>query len=128
MLVGPQERPLILELKLFDLARGYGKGYLRKGFRQIQTYADDYGQSVGYLVVFNCTPRRIDFRSSASEQIWPPRIVVGHQTFFLVVIDLVMPEGSASKRDARQPYVIEEAYLLVSDVEEDAGEREGEEA
>jgi len=30
--------------------------------------------------------------------------------------------------DARQPYVIEEAYLLVSDVEEDAGEREGEEA
>lgn len=123
-----EERPLILELKLFDLARGYGKGYLRKGFRQIQTYADDYGQSVGYLVVFNCTPRRIDLRSSASEQIWPPRIVVGHQTFFLVVIDLVMPEGSASKRDARQPYVIEEAYLLVSDVEEDAGEIEGEEA
>jgi len=117
-----EERPLILELKLFDLARSYGKRYLRKGFRQIQTYADDYGQSVGYLVVFNCTPRRIDFRTSASEQIWPPRIVVGHQTFFLIGIDLVMPEGSASKRDARRPYLIEESYLLAPDVEEDEDE------
>lgn len=114
-----EDRPLILELKLFDLARGYGIRYLRKGFRQIQTYADDYGQSVGYLVVFNCTPRRIDFRTSATEQLWPPRIVVGHQTFFLIVIDLVMPEGSASKRDARRPYPIEEAYLLAPDVEAD---------
>ncbi len=45
-----EERPLILELKLFDLARSYGKRYLRKGFRQIQTYADDYGQSVGSYI------------------------------------------------------------------------------
>lgn len=119
-----EERPLILELKLFDLDRSYGKRYIRKGFRQIQTYADDYGQSVGYLVVFNCTPRRIDFRTSASEQLWPSRIVVGHQTFFLIVIDLVMPEGSASQRDARRPYVIEETYLLTADTEQEEAEEE----
>ncbi len=125
-----EDRPLILELKLFDLERSYGKRYLRKGFRQIQTYADDYGQSVGYLVVFNCSPRRIDLRTSAGEQLWPPRIVVGHQTFFLVVIDVVMPEGSASKRDARRPYPIEEPYLLASDTAEagDEDETEVEEA
>ncbi len=39
-----QVDPLVLEIKLFDLARRYDHRYIRKGFRQIYDYANDYGE------------------------------------------------------------------------------------
>jgi hypothetical protein len=97
------ERPLVLEIKLFDPERGYDRGYIRQGFRQIYNYASDYGQSVDYLVVFNCSPKTLVFRTKAERAGWPPRIEVDYRTFFLVVVDLMVHETSASKRGPLQP-------------------------
>jgi hypothetical protein len=115
-----EDRPLVLEIKLFDPDRGYDRRYVRKGFRQIVDYADDYGQSVGYLVVFNCSENNIVFRTNIGGTLWPPRVELDHRTFFLVVINLAQPNAPASKRGPLNPYLIDEAYLtaLPSEPEE----------
>ena len=45
--------PLVLEVKVFDPERGKGNRQLQQGFHQVLRYADDYNQSLGYLVIFN---------------------------------------------------------------------------
>jgi len=104
-------RPLVLEIKLFDLERGYDRGYIGQGFRQALVYAENYGQTVGYLVVFNCTSKRLVFRTDMPADLWPPRIELGHLTVFLVVVDLHVSEASASKRGPIDQYVITRAQL-----------------
>ncbi len=104
--------PLVLEIKLFDLDRGYDRGYVRKGFRQIYEYAVDYGQAIGYLVVYNCTGRQLVFRTQTLPQLGVPRIEFDHRTFFIIVVNLAAQGESASKRGRLQPYVIEESYLV----------------
>lgn len=103
------ERPLVLEVKLFDPDRGYDRSYVRKGFRQIHDYANDYGQSTGYLVVFNCSAQPLVFKTRLETTMWPPRVEFNHVTYFLVVIDL--GKKVASRRGSLEPYVIDEAYL-----------------
>lgn len=105
------ERPLVMEIKLFDPARGYDRGYLRQGFRQIYDYTTDYGQAVGYLVVFNCVPQALVIRTKDETKGWPPRVELNNRTFFIIVIDLATPEESASKRGPLKPYIIEESDL-----------------
>jgi hypothetical protein len=87
-----EDKPLVLEIKLFDLERGYDRAYIRKGFRQIHDYMNDYSQSVGYLVIFNCTPKSIVFNTKIKGEKWPPRITIDHRTIFLIVIDLHTPK------------------------------------
>lgn len=117
-----EDQLLVMEVKLFDLERSYDRSYIRQGFRQIHDYAADYGQSVGYLVIFNCSPQTLVFRTSVQNRLWPPRIELDHKTFFLIVIDLVVPEQSASQRGALQPYVIEESYLVVPPEDSDGSQ------
>ena len=45
--------PLVFEVKVFDPERGKGNRQLQQGFHQVLRYADDYNQSLGYLVIFN---------------------------------------------------------------------------
>ena len=66
-----EDQPLVLEIKLFDPERGYDRGYLRQGIRQIYDYTSDYGQTTGYLVVFNCTPRPLAFETKTPAGEWP---------------------------------------------------------
>lgn len=106
-----ETRPLVLEIKLFDPERGYDRRYVRQGFRQIFDYTTDYGQSVGYLVVFNCSPKPLVFETSTKRREWPPRVEIDSRTFFLIVVDLATHERSASKRGPLEPYVINETYL-----------------
>lgn len=106
-----EEKPLVLEIKLFDLERGYDRGYIRKGFRQIYEYARDYNQPSGYLVIFNCTPKAIVFNVKSKDKLWPPRITIDNHTFFLIVIDIYKWEEPASKRGPLQTYAIDEEYL-----------------
>jgi hypothetical protein len=105
-----EQRPLVLEIKLFEPARGYDKAYVRKGFRQIYDYCGDYNQEVGFLVIFNCSDFTLLFKTS-NDKGWPPRVEVDHRTFFLVVIDLKQPEQAASKRGPLNPYEIDQIYL-----------------
>ena len=114
------EDPLVVEVKLFDPQRGYDRGYIRKGFRQIYDYTADYNQPVGYLVIFNCSQQNLIVRTKSESRIWPPRIELDSKTFFIVTINLGEPPVSASKRKTLQPYTIDEVFLTSNDISEDA--------
>ena len=90
--------PLVLEVKVFDPDRSKGKGHIRQGFHQVLRYADDYNQSLGYLVVFNCSGRQLAFDSeNTPEREFPPRVTHAGKTFFLISIDIHPDRASASR-------------------------------
>ena len=105
--------PLVLEVKLFDPDRGKGKSHLRQGFHQVLIYANDYNQSVGYLVIFNCSDRQLAISSEeASGAEFPPRIEYGGKTFFVVSIDIHPDTDSASKEKPATRQVIDYKELV----------------
>ena len=90
--------PLVLEVKVFDPEHSKNKNHLRQGFHQVLRYANDYNQNSGYLVIFNCSDRRMVISSGeASETEFPPRIVYGGKTFFVISIDIRPSTDPASK-------------------------------
>ena len=93
--------PLVLEVKVFDPDRSRGKSNLRQGLHQVlryARYANDYNQSLGYLVIFNCSDRQLVISSEeASGAEFPPRITYGGKTFFAIPIDIHPDIASASK-------------------------------
>ena len=90
--------PLVLEVKVFDPDHGKGKSNLRQGFHQVLRYANDYNQSLGYLVIFNCSDRQLVISSEeASGAEFPPRITYGGKTVFAIPIDIHPDIASASK-------------------------------
>ena len=90
--------PLVLEVKVFDLDRNKGITHLKQGFHQITRYSQDYNQSVGYLVVFNCSDRQLVITpDQSSEPEFPPRIHYAGKTFFVVPIDIHPDIASASR-------------------------------
>lgn len=89
--------PLVLEVKVFDPKSSKGKGHVRQGFQQILRYAQDYNQSIGYLVIFNCSDKQLVVSSEATPDTdFPPRIVYGGKTFFVIPIDVHSCVASAS--------------------------------
>ena len=94
--------PLVLEVKVYDPRRSKGKPHLQQGFHQILRYAGDYQQTVGYLVVFNCSDNQLVFPSDnvdAGE--FPPRMVHDGKTVFLICIDLGVDREPASLEDPK---------------------------
>ena len=90
--------PLVLEVKVFDPERGKDRRHLRQGFHQVQRYANDYNQSLGYLVIFNCSDRQLVISSEeSSEAEFPPRINYAGKAFFAISIDVHPDTISASK-------------------------------
>ena len=90
--------PLVLEVKVFDPERGRDKGHLRQGFHQVLRYANDYNQSLGYLVIFNCSNRQLVISSGeGSEGEIPTRISYAGKTFFVIAIDVNPDTVSASR-------------------------------
>ena len=99
--------PLVLEVKVFDPQQSKDKSHLRQGFHQVSRYADDYNQSLGYLVIFNCSDRQLVISSEeASESEFPPRILHGGKTFFAVPIDIHPDTVSASKEKPASRLII----------------------
>ena len=89
--------PLVLEVKVFDPGLSRSTGHIRQGFQQVQRYAQDYNQSVGYLVIFNCSDKQLVISpDSPSETDFPPRISYGGKTFFVISIDVHPDVASAS--------------------------------
>ena len=110
------EDPLVLEAKVFDPDRGKGKSHLRQGFHQVLRYANDYQQSVGYLVAFNCSGNQLVWPSEDSaEGEFPPRIVHDGKTFFLIAIDIGIDRESASKERPSGRAVISRSELTGQD-------------
>ena len=90
--------PLVLEVKIYDPVRKRSERNLRQGFHQVVRYVNDFNESVGYLVVFNCSSGLLTLPSSSSESTEnPPKVVYGGKTFFLIVIDIGVDRASASK-------------------------------
>ena len=99
--------PLVLEVKVFDPERGKGKRQLQQGFHQVLRYADDYNQSLGYLVIFNCSDRQLVISSEeSSEAEFPPRINYAGKTVFAISIDVYPDTISASKEKPTSRQVV----------------------
>ena len=99
--------PLVLEIKVFDPFRSKDRSHLRQGFHQVLRYANDYNQSVGYLVIFNCSDGPLVIASGqAPDAEFPPRITYGGKTFFIIPIDLNPDTASASKENPRSRVTI----------------------
>ena len=105
--------PLVLEVKVFDKKLSKGKSHLRQGFHQVLRYANDYNQSLGYLVIFNCSERQLVISTEeASEVEFPPRIGYGGKTFFVIPIDIHPGTASASKEKPASRQVIDYMELV----------------
>jgi hypothetical protein len=106
-LVAPE---LVLDAKVFDGARR-GLTYLASGVHQVHTYARDFNQEVGYLVIFKTCPETIDFTFSSAGQL-APYVTVGGKTIYLMVVDICDHGASASKRGPMKVYSVEQEFLV----------------
>ena len=105
--------PLVLEVKVFDPGRSKGKSHLRQGFHQVLRYANDYNQSLGYLVIVNCSDRQLVISSEdASGAEFPPRITYGGKIFFVIPVDIHPDTASASKEKPASRQVIDFRELV----------------
>jgi len=106
-LVAPE---LVLDAKVFDGSRR-GVQYLANGVHQVHTYARDFNQEVGYLVVYKTCPETIDFTFSSAGQ-HAPYVTVGGKTIYIFVVDICEHETSASKRGAMKVHTVEQEFLV----------------
>lgn len=103
--------PIVLEIKIVDKKRGYGKGRIKEGFTQILKYANDYNKDIGYLVIYNLDSSEINCNFSEQNDVFPPVFNFNNKTFFFIVINLAQLE-SASNLGTLQSIEITEADLL----------------
>lgn len=104
------DSPLACEVKLFD-GDSYGAPYLAKGLQQARRYAEDYGRTEAFLVVFNLTTRALSLPTDDNAKQWPPRLHVGGVTTFVVVVQAA-PMASASTSGKLNPYNVERGQLV----------------
>lgn len=104
------EDPIVIEIKIFDRAKGYGKHRIVEGFSQIIKYANDYHKDVGYLVVFNTDKAELDFTLNETTKIFPPMVVLNNKTYFIITINLYGGQP-ASKIGATEVITISETEL-----------------
>ena len=84
----------------------------RQGFHQVLRYANDYNQSLGYLVIFNCSNMQLVVTSTeATQQGFPPRINYGSKTFFVITIDIHPHALSASRENPATRRVVKHEDL-----------------
>lgn len=107
------DEPLVLEVKVFDPESGKDWRHIRQGFHQVQRYAQDYNQSVGYLIVFNCSDKQLVISpENTAETDFPPRITYGGKTFFVIPIDVHPDVASASTERVADRQVISFEELI----------------
>lgn len=91
------ENPLIADVKVFNPSKGKAKAYMIRALQQVHTYACDYNQPVGYLIIFNTSSVQLRF-ALANPDHPAPRVLLNNKTIFLVVIDIFPHTESASQR------------------------------
>lgn len=80
--------PIIIEIKIFDREKGYGKKRIVEGFSQIIKYANDYHKDVGYLIIFNTDKAELDFILDEKTKVFPPMVILNNKSFFIITINL----------------------------------------
>lgn len=82
------EDPLVMEIKIYDSERKYGKERIISGFTQIVKYANDYHKNVGYLVVFNLDEIEIEIENIEPDNKFPNRVIFNGKTYYIIVVNL----------------------------------------
>jgi hypothetical protein len=90
--------PLVLEVKVWDSEKGYGKDRVRDGLRQVMDYADRYEKDKGYVPVFNLDLEPLVLAREATDAEWPARIERGGKTYFFITINIAKQSEPVSKR------------------------------
>lgn len=104
------EDPLLADAKVFD-GDGRSQAYIRKAFRQIYTYTQQYNEPFGYLVIFKITDRDLHFSLSTDSRNVPV-VVYNHKTIFLVSIDIYPHPKPVSQRPPLKAIEITEEDLI----------------
>ncbi|MCX6844452.1 MAG: hypothetical protein NTX53_19495 [candidate division WOR-3 bacterium] len=89
------DRRLVADTKVFG--EGTAKTYLASAFNQVYTYARDYNEPFGYIVLFNTSGRDVKFVLDAQEQSVSFHCHNG-KTIFIMTIDVSRYAKTASKR------------------------------
>lgn len=102
--------PIVIEIKIFDRAKNYGKNRIIEGFSQIIKYTSDFNKDTGYLIVYNADKAEISFQFNESTKIFPPMLVLNNKVYYFVIINL-NNESSASKIGTTEIISVSESDL-----------------
>lgn len=105
------KNPLILEIKIYDTEKGYGKNRVISGFAQAVQYSNDYHKDVGYLVVYNADPIEITIETSTPSNLWPAKVHFNNKVYYIIFVNLNY-EVSASKLGKLKKVSIKEGELI----------------
>jgi len=104
---------VVLEAKIFDRNKNYNKSYVKKGIDQVIGYAENYGKSVAYLVIFNMDNKaklRLNFKANENG-IVGNQLICANKTIHVSILN-VSPQPTASKLNTIEIIDITEADLL----------------
>lgn len=104
------EDPLIIEVKIVDKDKGYGKERIKEGFTQIVKYANDYNKNVAFLTIFNIDNSVINFKLGEAQKVFPPSFHFDNKTFYFIIINCANGE-TASKSGVTKELTITEDEL-----------------
>ncbi|MCX2477290.1 hypothetical protein OQZ33_23350 [Pedobacter sp. MC2016-05] len=105
------DNPIVIEIKIFDRIRGYGKNRIKESFSQIVKYTGDFNKDFGYLIIFNMDKAELDFKFPNSRNVFPPTLNYNNKQFFFVVINC-LEMVSASKLGKVETIEINEADII----------------
>jgi hypothetical protein len=89
--------PIIIEIKVLDKSKGYGKKRIIDGFTQIYKYANDFNKDFGYLVIFNLDDAELKILLNEKSSLFPPMLSFNNKSFFFIIVNLIYVD-SASKQ------------------------------
>ena len=104
--------PLVLEVKIFDRQRSYGKNRVIDGFRQIVSYSNDYHKPIGYLLVFNMDTVEVSIDTETNNHPAFNRVFFSGKVYFIIFVNIPpFDTKSASKRGQIEKVTITEEEL-----------------
>lgn len=102
--------PIVLEIKIFDRKKNYGKDRIIAGFSQIIKYTNDYNKEIGYLVIFNADNSELSFQLTENSRTFPPMVTLNNKCYFIITIN-INTDNSASKIGKTEILTINEIEL-----------------
>lgn len=103
--------PIVIEIKILDKSKNYGKNRIKDGFTQIVKYTTDYNKDQGYLVIYNMDNVEIVLKFAYLTKQFPPSITLNNKTYFFILINL-NESKSASKIGQLESIEITESDLI----------------
>lgn len=107
--------PLVVEIKIFDRSKSYGKDRVRSGLAQVMKYVNDYNKDFGYLVIFNADNAELHFQLEDISKAFPPMLVYNNKRYFFIVVNI--GEHVAASKVGKQEVIELSTDFLVSKAE-----------